>query len=363
MRAARPTSPSARPTRRRLLRPAATAGLALVAALAGVTPAVAHEDGAPASPAFPGGVAAAHAGAVMLAGRAAYAPTPHLGVAVPRAAVTLPSAVEVVPAYVPQKICDPVTKPGVAKLRNLLLATYPDSRNLGTATGCTGRDHVSEHLEGRAFDFGLDIAKPQQKAEAETFLAWLTANDGANARRMGVMYVMWDAKIWGTYSPSRGWRTVSCSGKTDCHRDHIHLSMTWDGAYARTSFWTGRVAVGQDYGPCVLQGRYFAPLHPATARNTAACPTWRPLNPKDQVFPTLRAQAGRTIPLTEVSPGTKWAMWILGGENATGRVTPLTKAHLSAFQLRNNLPVNTTAITPATWRALVSYTSGGAVLV
>lgn len=380
MRAVRPARPSDRRAGRRvpprggvrrtalaLIATTATIGSAVLGAVpagaAGTGPSAAGSDAGSPAPQAASGVAARGGGTGLLTGAPAAAPSrAAVSIPVPVAPVVLPAAIESTPAYVPQRTCDAVTKPGVAKLRDLLLATYPGSRNLGTATSCTGRGETSEHLEGRAFDWGVDIARPGEKAEADRFLGWLTAADGANARRMGVMYAIWDGRIWGAYAPRRGWRAISCSGKTACHRDHVHLSMTWDGAYARTSFWSGRVPVGQDFGPCIRSGQYIAPLHPATARNTTPCPAWRPLSPADKIFPILRANRNRNVSLHERSNAVAMAMWILGGEPATGISTALTGQHLAAFQLRRGL-ARTGTLTPQTWRSLAAYASGGTVVL
>jgi hypothetical protein len=44
------------------------------------------------------------------------------------------------------------------------------------------------------------------------------------------------------------------------HTDHIHLSLSWDGAFARTSWWTGSAVTRVDHGPCqVYEGVLVAP--------------------------------------------------------------------------------------------------------
>lgn len=93
---------------------------------------------------------------------------------------------------------------------------------------------------------------PEEKAQAEAFLNWLLAPgaDGTPAvmaRRMGIMYIGWNNQIWRGYNPI-GWGELKgCQAKakagkaydTYCHRDHIHFSLTWEGAAARTSYWDG----------------------------------------------------------------------------------------------------------------------------
>ncbi len=47
------------------------------------------------------------------------------------------------------------------------------------------------------------------------------------ARRFGIMYIIWNHQIWGTYAPQRGWAPYTGSVP---HTDHIHFSFSWDGA-------------------------------------------------------------------------------------------------------------------------------------
>ena len=93
---------------------------------------------------------------------------------------------------------------------------------------------------------------PAEKAIAKQFLAWLLAPGPSgmaalNARRLGVMYVIWNGRIWSAYRASEGWRSY---GGGEAHAGHIHISLAWNGATKRTSFWTGNFGA-VDYGPCV----------------------------------------------------------------------------------------------------------------
>jgi hypothetical protein len=57
-----------------------------------------------------------------------------------------------------------------------------------------------------------------------------------------------------------------------CHRTHVHLSLSWNGARGLTTFWTGGVW-RYDYGPCKTKGHKYAPKW--TRRNFSPCPgTW-----------------------------------------------------------------------------------------
>ncbi len=169
-----------------------------------------------------------------------------LAVAVPRAPA-LGKAIEVFSPYQPQTLCDPTPKPGVVSFSQLLLTTYRDTRSLGITRSCASEAGTSEHKDGRAFDWGVDPRKPTQVAEAKALLAWLFATDRygntyAEARRLGVMYVIYNKRIWSAYSAAAGWKPYACSGVTGCHQDHVHFSFGWAGALRKTSYWTGRVS-------------------------------------------------------------------------------------------------------------------------
>ena len=87
--------------------------------------------------------------------------------------------------------------------------------------------------------------KKGERKKAEHLLNWLLApdefgNQFAMARRLGVMYIIWNKQMWRSYSGA--WAPYACSGATSCHQDHVHFSFGWAGAYKKTSFWTGAVA-------------------------------------------------------------------------------------------------------------------------
>src|SRR6187200_398705 len=80
----------------------------------------------------------------------------------PSAPKRAPSVVEAYSSYLPQVSCDPIAKPGTLALRAMLLATY-GGRDLGITRACN-IGGLSEHKEGRAWDWGLKAAKPGEKA-------------------------------------------------------------------------------------------------------------------------------------------------------------------------------------------------------
>ncbi|HEX6869558.1 MAG TPA: hypothetical protein VF163_00545 [Micromonosporaceae bacterium] len=141
-----------------------------------------------------------------------------------------------------QDTCSPTARPGVVDFRDILLASYPGTADWGIVRDCSvgGR---SEHKEGRALDWG--VSSFSQMAIANDALNWLMATDkygNAHAliRRFGIMYIVWNKKIWRAYNSGAGWQDYSCDGTvTDCHQDHMHFSFSWAGADRQTSWWAG----------------------------------------------------------------------------------------------------------------------------
>jgi len=139
----------------------------------------------------------------------------------------------------PQDTCSPSAKPGIKDLRTLFDKTY------GKHTAFVGRacdvGGTSEHKEGRALDYMLNVNNAGERAIANDFLNWLLATDQygnrhAMARRLGVMYIIWNRQQWRAYRPGDGWQSY---GGSNPHTDHIHISFSWAGALKQTSWWTG----------------------------------------------------------------------------------------------------------------------------
>ncbi|MFC5676162.1 peptidoglycan-binding domain-containing protein [Aeromicrobium endophyticum] len=244
--------------------------------------------------------------------------------------VTLPADVDPVSPYLPQVTCHPVDMPGPLMLRELLLRTYGIGRPGSISRGCT--EGLSEHSEGRAMDWMVDSRKPAERAAAADFLAWLTRDDGLNARRLGVMYVIYDERIWSVYNVRAGWRA------SRGHVDHLHVSFSWNGARASTSFWTGRVGA-LDLGPCVRFTGSYAP--PTAAPRTVPCGT-----PSAALVRTSRGSraygsSGSTV---------RRAQSLLRVP-ATSRFDRTTWDAVRAYQRAHDLPV-TGALDHPTWASL-----------
>ncbi len=240
--------------------------------------------------------------------------------------------------YLPQVSCDPVTKPGTDALRSLLMATY-GGRDLGITRGCE-IGALSEHKEGRAWDWGLSAAVPAEKALAQQFLGWLTAPGpngmaAANARRLGVMYVIWNGKIWSAYRASEGWRAYSGG---ESHAGHIHISLAWNGAMKRTSWWTGNTG-SIDYGPCVAVEGDPAPKW--SAPRATPCPT--PISAMSLTGTPLLARESSGAYVVQLQR-------LLKVTPVTGFFGPITESAVTKLQTDRGLPVTGTT-TPATWAA------------
>jgi len=287
------------------------------------------------------------------AGRAAVVPATVPG---------LPTGIEPLSPYLKQTSCDPVDKPGAVAWGNLLRATYPGT-SYSIGRGCGADGMASEHYEGRAVDWFVSVRDATGAARADDVLTWLFAADAAghtaaNARRLGIMYIIWDNRIWGSYAADAGWRAYSVcashpetSWDTSCHRDHIHFSLSWAGAMKRTSWWTRTVAA-VDYGPCRPTDLNWAP--PYGGSRSVPCPA----------VPAVQAPAGATSltwSLTRysgatVGPGQSGpivsAVQRALGSGADGAYGPSTTAAVSAFQ-RSHALSPSGRMDAATWRTLL----------
>jgi hypothetical protein len=189
-------------------------------------------------------------------------------------------AIEDFAPYQPQVGCATRIPKGTGLLAAWLLTRYPVSSNWGIMRSCSTKG-VTEHKEGRAFDWHVDHRNKAQRAAGESFMKLMFATDrygnkDALARRMGIMYVIWDNKIYGAYSGfvPRPYLSAGCDparlaacNPTQQHVDHMHLSLTWSGSRGLTSFYDGTVAgPGEPPPPPVLNQT----VHPVVRGNVGA---------------------------------------------------------------------------------------------
>jgi hypothetical protein len=178
------------------------------------------------------------------AAAAADEPTSTRGTVTSSAPYLMP--VEPYAGYQPQTTCRRTPKTGI-----LVLADWLTARGGGygpISRACSGSS-TSEHKESRAFDWLLDARDPADVALATALLDEVFAPDDtgaphALARRMGIMYVIWDDTMYASYDGfvPRRYLSSSCRTRRKCsptlrHRDHMHISLTRKGARGVTSWY------------------------------------------------------------------------------------------------------------------------------
>lgn len=157
-----------------------------------------------------------------------------------RAAPTAPLFTEDIDKYADydgQDTCSPTAKPGASALLNMLTAEYPGTYGYIVRDCAIGGQ--SEHKEGRAVDWMISAATEHDKAD--DLFEWLFRTDAfgnsdAMVRRLGIMYIIWDREIWRAYDAGEGWQPYTGASP---HTDHVHISMSWDGADQETTWYTG----------------------------------------------------------------------------------------------------------------------------
>ena len=158
-------------------------------------------------------------------------------------------AIDPITGYDGATKCDPDPEPGVVAFQQMVLRAYPGTGVGSISRACSGTVS-SEHNEGRAWDWGVNAGVKSQKRKADSLIKWLLAedkygNEHAFARRTGIMYLIWNRRIW---FPGNGWEVYCEQRKRGCvdpddgsvrhpHTDHVHFSFTWPGARQKTTFY------------------------------------------------------------------------------------------------------------------------------
>ena len=160
------------------------------------------------------------------------------------------SQIEDYASYEPQTTCHPKPRVGTRVLAEWLTS------ELGGGGGATGRacgGGASEHKDGRAIDWTLNATSQADRKIAKAFLKAVFATDEegnthALARRMGIMYVIWNDHMYSAWDEFErdGYLSSSCKSKRKCsktlrHRDHMHISLSMAGAKGKTSWYEGRM--------------------------------------------------------------------------------------------------------------------------
>lgn len=153
--------------------------------------------------------------------------------------------------YEGQRRCRPKPKPGVVAFQEVLSAAYPEQTTWFNISRPCKDGGQSEHKEGRALDWAVTASDPADRAAVQDLFAWMFATDEhgnthAMARRLGVMYVIWNRRMWSAWDP--GWEVFCVQRGKRCkdpdskavlhpHNDHVHFSFGWPGARMQTSYW------------------------------------------------------------------------------------------------------------------------------
>ncbi len=214
--------------------------------------------------------------------------------------------IEGFPRYTPQSKCAPKPKPGTVKLANHLMARYPGTGSSGISRACSAGG-VSEHKEGRAFDWSVNVHSKRDRGYAKNFLKRLFRSDKAGhsdalARRMGVMYIIWNDHIYSasTQYAKRNYLNASCKKVKKCsqtlrHRDHMHISLTWKGARAKTSWYTKsaptKAKAAKHKKKAHKAGKKRATATAKATARRAAKATWHGVTARAKAKATVKAKA------------------------------------------------------------------------
>ena len=171
--------------------------------------------------------------------------------AVPAHAQLVEAEIEDYASYQPQTKCSPKAKPGTLKLGYWLVNREGGAFG-GISRPCTSGG-TSEHKEGRAFDWRLDATQKADRQRAAAFLALVRETDragnaDARARRMGIMYIIWNDHMYSAWDSFQrdDYLSSSCKSTRKCsrtlrHRDHLHISLSRPGGKGATSWYEGKV--------------------------------------------------------------------------------------------------------------------------
>jgi len=166
------------------------------------------------------------------------------------AATTQAAPVEDYADYQPQTKCAKKAKPGTRLLGRWLVRRGGDG---GPTTRPCRSGGTSEHKDGRAFDWMLDARRKQDRRVAREFLEYAFATDAdgnehAIARRMGIMYVIWNDRMYSAWDRFKRekYLSSSCKRRKKCsatlrHRNHMHISLSKAGARGQTSWYAARL--------------------------------------------------------------------------------------------------------------------------
>ncbi|PRY01618.1 coiled-coil domain-containing protein [Allonocardiopsis opalescens] len=112
--------------------------------------------------------------------------------------------------------------PRMATVRDAVVSNF----SLPYPVGCMRPGDPGEHGSGRACDFMMSSGGAMPSAENTALGDEIAAYLQNNASSLGVMYVIWQQRIWDARNPGAGWRGMEDRGSvTQNHYDHVHVSV------------------------------------------------------------------------------------------------------------------------------------------
>jgi uncharacterized protein YgiM (DUF1202 family) len=114
-------------------------------------------------------------------------------------------------------------KPNAIKVHRAARAEFPQITTYYTLRAGVFTDHST----GRA----LDLMIPNYKSASGKALGYkVAAWAKANARDLGINYVIWNQHIWNITRDSEGWRYMADRGGDSAnHKNHVHITVFADG--------------------------------------------------------------------------------------------------------------------------------------
>jgi hypothetical protein len=150
-------------------------------------------------------------------------------------------------SYQPEDACRDRPRPGTKALATWINKSFGGGTAVASLRRCDRS--TSEHQDGRAIDWSMDATRKADRREVRRFLEalFVADEDGeehALARRMGIMYLIWNDGMYSSYTSGgadhfgRRDYGCGCGSKTARHRDHVHISLGLRGGRGLTSWYT-----------------------------------------------------------------------------------------------------------------------------
>jgi uncharacterized protein YgiM (DUF1202 family) len=110
--------------------------------------------------------------------------------------------------------------PNAIRVHRAARVAFPQ---ITTYYGVSARAGVSDHPTGHALDLMIpNYTSASGKALGYNVAYWARAN----ARSLGIKYVIWNQRIWNIERDAEGWRYMADRGGVSAnHKDHVHISV------------------------------------------------------------------------------------------------------------------------------------------